>query len=162
MWKRTSKPRRSARSYALWLLGRKSYSVLALRQRLERRGYSPQESSDAVAYLVNIGYLNDQTFAADFVQTRSQAGYGTRKLDWELRSRGISPEDAELALATLDEQELKQQAQRLAGRKLSLASDHDPVKLRQRLLRYLLQRGYEYPLAEEVIADLMASLDRDG
>ncbi len=163
MWKRASKPSRSARSYALWLLGRKAYSVQALQQRLERRGYSSDESSDAVAYLVEIGYLNDHTFAADFVKSRSQSGYGPRKLEWELRSRGISAEDSEQALAELDEQELRRQAKRLVSRRLTpVASGDDVAKLRQRLLRYLLQRGYEYQLAEEVVADLMARLDRDG
>lgn len=162
MWKRASKPSRSARSYALWLLGRKAYSVSALQQRLERRGYSSAESSDAVAYLVEIGYLNDQAFATDFVKSRSQSGYGPRKLEWELRSRGITAENTEQALAELDEQELRKQAERLASRKLASAAKDDVAKLRRRLLRYLLQRGYEYALAEEVVVDLVARLDRDG
>lgn len=157
----TNRPKSTARSYALWLLGRKPYAVLALRQRLESRGYSPGEASDAVNYLIEVGYLDDQTYARDFVSTRAQAGNGPRKLSWEMKSRGISAEVADQALANLDLTELRAQALNIAKRRLGKKDRGDP-KVRISLLRYLLQRGYSYDLAEEVTAELLACLDSDG
>lgn len=161
MWKQKNRPKTTARSYALWLLGRKPYAVLALRQRLEKRGYSVDEASDAVNYLAEIGYLNDQVYAADFVSTRAQAGNGPRKLSWELKSRGISAEAAGQALGNLDLTQLRAQALIVAKRRLGRVYQGDP-KARVSLLRYLLQRGYEYDLAKEVVAELLACLDSDG
>ncbi|HBK86180.1 MAG TPA: recombination regulator RecX, partial [Firmicutes bacterium] len=69
-WKR-SKPKSSARSYALWLLGRQAYAAQRLRERLVRRGYSVEEANDAVDYLIEIKYLDDEVYATSFVAGRS-------------------------------------------------------------------------------------------
>lgn len=156
-----SKPASSARSYALWLLGRKAYTSSALLERLQRRGYSADESNDAVSYLTGIGYLNDQTYADDFVRARAQTGHGPRQISWELRSRGIEAEEVERAVSSLDLEQQREQATAVAASRLRRASADDP-KVCQRVLRYLMQRGYEYSLAAEVISQLMADLDSGG
>ncbi len=158
---RRNKPKSSARSYALWLLGRKAYASAALQSRLQRRGYSPEESQDAVAYLTEIGYLNDRVFVDDFVRGRAESGHGPRQISWELRSRGIEAPEIERAVAALDAEQLRERAAALAADRLRRAGAGDP-KAHQRILRYLLQRGYEYSLAAEVVAELMADLDSGG
>lgn len=156
-----SKPRSSARSYALWLLGRKAYAQAALLARLQRRGYSAAESEDAVAYLNEIGYLNDRAYAADFVQGRAMSGHGRLKIGWELRSRGVGTLEIDQALDLLDDATLRERATALVRERLRRI-DQVEAKVYQRLLRYLLQRGYEYSLAAEVLAELMPDLDSGG
>lgn len=156
-----SKPKSSARSYALWLLGRKAYASAALLSRLQRRGYSPEESQDAVSYLTEIGYLNDRVYVDDFVRGRAESGHGPRQIGWELRSRGIEAEEIARAVAGLDTEQLRERATALAADRLRRAGTGDP-KVYQRVLRYLMQRGYEYGLAAEVVAQLMADLDSGG
>lgn len=150
---RTSKPASSCRSYALWLLGRQSYSVQGLRDRLVRRGYAAEEAEDAVEYLASIGYLNDQAFADSLVTDRAANGHGPRRLRWDLRSRGVEAEVVEAAVAQVPAEQLRAQALQLARRRLGQTPLSDPAA-QQRLFRYLLQRGYEIELIQEVLAEL--------
>lgn len=158
-WKR-SKPKSSARSYALWLLGRQSYTAARLRERLLRRGYSEEEASDAIAYLLEIGYLNDAAYAANFVTGRSLSGQGPRKLRWELRNRGVATNLIDAAVEQVPYKTQFEQAERLAQRRLRGKALDDP-KVISGLYRYLLQRGYDYALVEDVVQKISDCLDRD-
>ncbi len=154
-WKR-SKPKSSARSYALWLLGRQAYAAQRLRERLVRRGYSVEEANDAVDYLIEIKYLDDEVYATSFV-----AGQGPRKLRWELKARGVDAALIDQAIAKVPEQTLFEQAERLARRRLRGKELADP-RVISSLCRYLLQRGYDYALVEDVVRKVRDCLDREG
>lgn len=160
LWKKRSRPKSSARSYALWLLSRRTYSSQALLQHLVGRGYSVDEATDAAGYLEEIGYVNDKSYARDFVSWRSQAGNGPRKLRYELKKKGIGDDEIELALSGLDEDDLRQQAMTIARRKLR-EKNPDDNRTRLSVMRFLLQRGYCYELVEDVVAKLLACLDSD-
>ncbi|NLW16278.1 MAG: regulatory protein RecX [Firmicutes bacterium] len=148
-----SKPKSGARSYALWLLGRQPYTTSRLRERLLRRGYDEEETSDAIGYLLETGYLNDASYAADFVARRALAGHGPRKLRWELNSRGVADDIVEAAIGQVSQQTLLEQAARLAQRRLR-GKDLDDPKVIANLYRYLLQRGYDYDLVAEIVQNL--------
>lgn len=161
MRRKRSKPKSSARSYALWLLGRQAYTAQRLWERLVRRGYSKEEASDAVDYLLEIEYLNDAAYATNFVTDRALAGQGPRKLRWELRARGVDAALIEEAIAGVSEQTLFAQAERLARRRLRGKALADP-KVISSLYRYLLQRGYDYALVEDIVQKITDCLDMDG
>ncbi len=160
MNQRRNKPKSSARSYALWLLGRQSYTAARLRERLLRRGYNEEEADDAVAYLLEIKYLDDAAYATGFVVDRSLAGHGPRKLRWELKNRGVDSNVIEDAIAKVSPETQFAQAERLAQRRLRGKAVDDP-KVIAGLYRYLLQRGYDYTLVDEVVQKVRYHLDRD-
>ncbi|NLY54137.1 MAG: regulatory protein RecX [Firmicutes bacterium] len=155
------KPNRSARSYALWLLGRQAYTGQQLKDRLLRRGYSAEEAADAVDYLQEINYVNDEAYAVQYVAMRSRAGHGPHKLSRDLKLRGIDPDIVATAVAAVPYEVLLEQAQRLVRRRLQDKRLTDP-KVRAGLYRYLLQRGYDYALIEEAVQKVIYCLDRDG
>ncbi len=80
------------RAFAYRLLGRREYSVLELRRRLERKW--PQLESDTAAgvleALVAEDLLSDQRFAESFVRSALRKHQGPRKIRAELGARGLS------------------------------------------------------------------------
>lgn len=158
MQRRKNKPKSSPRSYALWLLGRQTYTASRLRDRLIRRGYSSEEAGDAIAYLLEIGYLDDAAYATNYVTGRSLAGNGPRKLRWELKSRGVNAEIIDDAISQVPHQTLFEQAERLAERRLRGKDRGDP-KVIAGTYRYLVQRGYDYALVEDVVQKVIHHLD---
>lgn len=158
---RRKRPKQSARSYALWLLGRQAYTSSRLSQRLLKRGYSHEEMTDAVSYLQEIGYLDDKAYAARFVANRARAGNGPRKLRWQLLARGVDTDIIDENIARVDTETWQEQAMALGEKWLRGRSLQDG-KVRSGLGRYLMQRGYDFQLIEEVMQKLSASLDREG
>ncbi|HHW99200.1 MAG TPA: regulatory protein RecX [Firmicutes bacterium] len=160
MKERRSKPKSSARSYALWLLGRQPYTAAKLRERLLRRGYDEAETGDAVNYLLEIGYLDDSLYATNFVSSRALAGHGPRKLRWELRNRGVAADVIDEAISQVPQETLAERAEQLAFRRLRGKDLRDP-KVISSVYRHLLQRGYDYDLVEEAVQKARHHLDRD-
>ncbi|MDR2753285.1 MAG: recombination regulator RecX [Oscillospiraceae bacterium] len=79
---------------ALWYLGRRDYGTLELRQKLLRqRPGKPLPAEDdveqAIARLLELGYLNDERYAQRLAEALQAKGFGTRGVAMELRQRGL-------------------------------------------------------------------------
>jgi SOS response regulatory protein OraA/RecX len=81
-------------------------------------------------------------------------------LRWELKSRGVDTEIIDNAVAQVPNQTLFEQAERLAQRRLRGKDSNDP-KVIAGTYRYLVQRGYDYVLVEEVVQKVLHYLDTD-
>jgi regulatory protein len=90
-------PRARARLVALRLLAQRRLTEAQLWARLERRGYAPEETREAVESVKRDGFLDDQLYARLFIDGRAKA-LGDARLVAELVKRGI---DREAALASV-------------------------------------------------------------
>src|SRR5437762_13870930 len=94
-------PRRSSRARAakppagpaldagVRLLGRRAHSRVELRRKLGRRGYVVEEIASALARLVELGYVDDRSFADGYIRRRS-GSLGPLALSAELAARGVA------------------------------------------------------------------------
>lgn len=73
-------------------LSRREYGRAELRQKLLSRGYPEPLVDEVVADAVREGLQSDARFAESFVRGRVGKGYGSARIQRELRQRGI--EDA--------------------------------------------------------------------
>ena len=90
----------SALDYAAGLLDSRAYPSAALRKKLEDRGYTAEEISQAVEKLKDYGYVNDVSFAEELARRAAESGKGSRRISFELREKGI---DKDLAGQTASE-----------------------------------------------------------
>ncbi len=95
---------KSATLKAMELLLYKSRSEKELRDKLSQKGYPEEEIEAAVQYVSRFGYLNDETFAEQYVALRKDRK-GKNALRMELREKGIREEIIEEALAGMEEAE---------------------------------------------------------
>lgn len=137
--KSTEKP--GAYAKALGLLVRRERSRRELQTRLERDGYSAEESSAAMETLQAGGQLSNARFAEMLARTRSSNGYGPLRITAELRTHAIA--DAEIR-AVLDALEVDWQelAQRQLRRHFGQGGVAD-AKARARQAAFLLRRGFD-------------------
>jgi regulatory protein len=123
-------------------------SEAEVRRRLGSAGYRRELVDQAVAKLVELGYLDDQAFARSWVESRDRARpRGAIALRRELRLKGI---DAGTIDATLDERtEAEGDADETAARRLldrnrqTLARVADPRARRQRAYALLARNGFD-------------------
>jgi regulatory protein len=94
-------------------LARHDHSTAGLDAALARRGIPAAAREGALATMTRLGYLDDARFAAERAASLARRGYGDEAIVHDLRGRGVTPDQLEAALATL-EPELER-ARRLAA-----------------------------------------------
>ena len=100
---------------AIGLLARRAHSRSELRIKLRRRGYAVEAVDTAIARLVELGYLDDRSFAQGLVRRRG-AVRGPLALSAELAAKGVDRAQADAAVAEFDPQAQLLSATRLAER----------------------------------------------
>lgn len=80
-------------------------STSELRQHLARKGFDDDQIDLALERLQQDGLVDDAAFAAEWAASRQQQGLKSRfRLQQELRQKGISQSDAEMALSSLEDE----------------------------------------------------------
>ena len=145
---------RAARLIAADLLSRRAWTRADLAARLRRRGAPPEIASGVVDDLTSRGYLDDDAFARQWVESRGGRGYGRARLRNELRTRGIPLAIIERALATLSAEGDLDRARAAARRRLPALLRARRERAATRLRDYLMRRGFSTPVVARVVRDL--------
>ncbi len=110
---------------------------------------------DVVTSLERLGYLNDHTFARQWAEARIRLrGFGRRRIEQELRAKGIGMDLIGEALAGIldDGTELKT-ARETASRKLKTLQSVDREARRRRLAGFLERKGFSYDVIRIVLME---------
>lgn len=93
-----------ARSYLFELLARRDYPRAQLAQKLLQRGCEPKLACAVLDRFESDGYLSDSRFVESQIRQRVEQGQGRRKIEYELRSKGLDTRliDEALAEAEID------------------------------------------------------------
>jgi regulatory protein len=148
------------RDLALRYVGRYATSQARLTAYLQRkvkeRGWSDTEKApqidDLTADFVRLGFIDDVAFAASRARALSQRGMGLRRVNDELRAKGISESDS-IEARELAETERWQAADRFAKRKRigPYAKVTAPPELQQKQLQTFLRAGHGYEIAKKFV-----------
>ncbi|ORA27700.1 recombination regulator RecX [Mycobacterium aquaticum] len=149
-----------ARDVCLRLLTVRARTRAELEGQLAKRGYPDDVSGKVLDRLAEVGLVDDEDFAEQWVRTRhANSGKGKRALAVELRKKGIDGEVISAALADLDPAAERQRAEQLVRDKLrrERLGDDDDVKVTRRLVGMLARRGYSQSMAFDVVSLELAS-----
>ncbi|SKH14133.1 Probable regulatory protein RecX [Mycobacteroides abscessus subsp. bolletii] len=146
-------------SYCLRLLTSRARTRAELTERLARRGYPDDVSERIMDRLATAGLVNDADFATQWVRSRhTYSGKGKRALAAELRTKGVSAENAAAALAQIDGEAERSRAAELVTKKLRSENlDDGGIKAARRLVAMLARRGYGQSMAYDVVKNALAS-----
>ena len=132
----------AARDAALRLLSVRERSTVELRTRLRQKGFEAEVIAAVVGRLQETELQSDSRFGTQFVESATRRGLGTRRIQTELRARGLSKEEAARAATEDPEAELAR-ARDLAQRKAARMGDL-PMETRvRRLLSLLARKGFD-------------------
>ena len=132
---------------AFRLLAAKARSVAQLRERLLERAEA-EVVEQALARLVELGYLNDEEFARSFANSRlSYKPLGRTRLRQDLQRKQLSKQDVEQALETAyTEHSEEALIDRAIEKRLRLKGAPTSREEAKKLFDYLLRRGFSYDL----------------
>jgi regulatory protein len=139
-------------------------TIAEVRRRLSRAEYDEETIEVVIADLVRAELLDDSKFSADWIESRARAKkLGRTRLASELRQKGISREDTDLALQGLDAESELKAALDLARKRLSRdeieawSTAAERAAGKRRLAGYLQRRGYNWEIIEQVFARIAAN-----
>jgi regulatory protein len=134
---------------ALNLLSYKPRSLAEMRARLMEKDWADEAVVEQVlARLEELGYLNDEEFAANFANSRLTAKpIGRSRLRRDLQRKKLQSETIENALNDAYEQQSEEELiDRAIGKRLRSKGAPATREESKKLFDYLIRRGFSYDL----------------
>ncbi|UBO75896.1 recombination regulator RecX [Aeromonas rivuli] len=149
----------AARAYAMRSLGRRESAESELLMRLRKRGYDETVSQAVLDYCRDHQWVSDERYGAMAVRAGAAKGHGPTKIRFDLRRKGLSDTELELAF---DQPELDwfELALALLQRRTDAAVLKE-FKVRMKWLKYLLGRGFNQDQARYALDTLLAESEAD-
>ena len=147
--------KKRARKKAMRLLERMDRTEKGLKEKLTQAGFSGEAAEDAVSYVKEYGYINDQRYAENYIFSRIREK-SRQRIFQELYQKGVARETAEKAWETVfsleqpDERELLRST---VEKKYAPGTELDEKQMR-RLYGYLVRRGFRWEDISYVLEDL--------
>ncbi len=127
---------------AMHLLEKMDYTEYQILQKLKKNGY-PQETVDEIlTYLKECHYLDDDRYIEHYLECYGQR-LSRRQLQQKLRQKGLDAEKIELALENMKTADESYLIRELMQKRRYVPAEADE-KARQKMIRYLLGRGFSY------------------
>lgn len=146
----------AAKAAALRLLAVRARTAQELERRLVRRGFSPAVAAEVLAWCQSLGYVNDELFAEDWIRNRTGSRpSGRRRIEHELREKGIHPELARRKLdELLSDEDEQARCLELARQQYAKLSRLPPEVRWRRLSGFLLRRGFSPEAVHRALAQV--------
>ena len=125
----------SAKNKALHYLGRFSRTEKQVADYLSRKGFSAEEISATISYLCEHNFLNDHTFAENFIEAKIRRADGPRKIKHLLFQKGIDGSLTDRLLAEHYPPELQKERVKILIQKRERGD-------RNAVMRFLASRGF--------------------
>lgn len=112
-------------------------------------------AADLVVRLVADGFVDDLRYATAFARDKACLdGWGPVKIGFQLRGKGLSAALVDEALASVDPDKASARLRAvLEAKARTLRGD---AEMRLKLLKFGLQRGYEYSALDPVVKSLLS------
>ena len=147
-----------AKEIALRLLTVRARSRGELRAELVKRGADEDIAEQVVERFTEVGLLNDEDFAQQWVQQRRRSKSLSRSmLRRELAEKGVSDEVIEFALVDLEDSEAET-ALEFARLRVRTMSGLDRDRIMRRLAGQLARRGFSPGIVQRSVMQVISEI----
>jgi regulatory protein len=152
-------PEQAARTILLRRLSAAPRTRSELRTDLLRRGVPEDAADRALDRFTEVGLIDDAAYAQLWVDSRQRTrGSARGVLRQELRSKGVSDDDAAAALDGIDDDVERARAVQLVQVKMRSMQRLAPEVRVRRLVSMLMRRGYRQGTALSVVTEVLGEL----
>ncbi|GGH55429.1 regulatory protein RecX [Dyadobacter endophyticus] len=128
-----------------------------VKQRLKKWNVWGDEADEIIAELISMNYLSEERFAKTYAGGKFRVkNWGRMKIRQELNRRGLSTYSIEKGMGEIGNEDYVAGLRELLSKKRDLLSktETDPFKLKQKLARFALGKGYESELVWKELGEL--------
>jgi regulatory protein len=140
---------------ALSFLGRRFHSERELFIKLKSKSYEERLIKVVLNDLREKSFIDDSVFANHFIEEKlKKKSWGKNKIRAALFSKGVSGSIIDEAIQAFDSEENQNEtALTLANKKYKslIKRETDNRKIKQKIISFLLSRGFDYEISAEVV-----------
>lgn len=128
-----------------------------VKRRLKKWNVWGDEADEIIAELISMNYLSEERFAKTYAGGKFRVkNWGRMKIRQELNRRGLSTYSIEKGIGEIGDEDYVTGLRELLSKKRDLLSktETDPFKLKQKLARFALGKGYESELVWKELGEL--------
>lgn len=138
-----------ARSKALDYLSRAPHTKHDLGIKLKNKGYDEQIIDLALDDLEQMGLIDDMEYATLYIEMAKEKCYGPSKIRYELSHHGVSCDIIDQVVQKDGGTDAMQLTELLLTK--YRGCDFSDIKVKQRAIRYLASRGFNFDIINEAI-----------
>ena len=119
---------------------------------LIRKGFSDEETSEVCDYIEEVGLVDDDLYVKFFVEDSFRIkNKGARKIVYELKQRGIEDDKIEEAIEEASDMEYEALKEAYERKLEATKSETDPYKRKNKIIRFLISRGFDYSDIKDIV-----------
>lgn len=124
-------------------------------KKLYSWGFHPSETDDIFTTLLEKDFVNEERYAKAFVHDKLLLQHwGRKKITQELKQKGIYHTLIQRALKIIVAEEYQEVCNQLAAKKWEQVLESNTFKKQQKIMQFLLRRGFEYEVARKAVLPL--------
>lgn len=144
-----------------------NYLTYSLRSEKQIRDYlkkhdAEQYSERMIEHFKRLKLIDDLNYAESYVRTMANVNQkGPQNVAMELKQKGISDADILTAMEEYSYEQQFENAQALAKKRWSRTKNDSQVEGIQKVKQYLVNKGYSFEIADEVLAQMDTTIDEE-
>lgn len=126
-----------------------------LRRKLIEHKVYGDDLENILSDLITEGFLNEERYAKAFIRGKyRQKKWGRNKIRQALKQKHISEYCIKKGMKEIDLEEYYDILLEQTAKKLRTTRESNPYKLKQKVVNYLMTRGFEYELIAEAYQEV--------
>jgi regulatory protein len=124
-------------------------------KKLDEMHMIPEAKELILINLIQNDFLNEERFSKSFARGKFRIKkWGKQRIIRELKRREISDYNIREALKEISDEDYFSTLEEVAEKKYKSITEKDLFKKRKKVCDFLLRKGYEYSLINEILSDL--------
>lgn len=123
-----------------------------VRTKLEKSELEFEETEELINYLTISKYIDNSRFAQFFANDKFKFNkWGKQKIRMHLKHKQIKSAYIEHSLSLIDEKQYRKHLKEALDKKIKSTKEDDKYKLREKVIRNALSKGYEMSLIIDLL-----------
>ena len=150
------KPDKQCLNTALRLLTTRDHGCAELEKKLKQKGFDGRDIERVIKECIRMSYLDDERFSLSFMHQLVRKGYGPKRIQQRLHSRGVSMAMIQEVLSRHLPESVQVETCRMAANKklTSVAFVSRSGELKVRLYRFLFGRGFTPEVIRTILDEI--------
>ena len=140
---------------AVLLLSKKDRTVKEVTDKLHSKGFDLEVIKGVLEKLSEYNCIDDEIYCEKYISDKTRLSkFGKNKIKANLYAKGVNKEIISRKIAEIDNNLEYERALVLTEKKLVQLQKYDKIKIKSKLINYLISKGFDYDTVNKVIKEV--------